>query len=166
VRGGNLDRRKTTAALAAALLTAALIAGGCSADDSAGRPGSTGRANGPKERIPISSATTKEKTEASHPEATLGTEPEPPGVVLHLEGDPKTIFTGICTVGEREDVLSGRVPKSYAFDPQGKGLTCHIQKQDRGEGRLKVILIAEGKTRSVQQTSARGGVIKVYYKGG
>jgi hypothetical protein len=162
----DLDRGKTTAALAAVLLTASLIAGGCSADDSAGGPGSTGRRDRPKEGAPVSSTTSREKTGPSRPEATLGAEPEPPGVVLRLEGDPKTAFTGICTVGGREDVLSGRVPERYAFDPQREGLTCRIQKQDRGEGRLKVILTAGGKTRSVQQTSARGRVISVSYKGG
>ncbi len=162
----DLDRGKTTAALAAALLTASLIAGGCSAGDSAEGSGSTGRANEPKEVAPVSSTTGGEKPGPSHPEATLGAEPEPPGVVLHLEGDPETTFTGICTVGGREDVLSGRIPERYAFGPQREGLTCRIQKQDRGEGRLKVILTAGGTTRSVQQTGARGGVISVSYKGG
>ncbi len=154
----DLGESKTTTALVAALLTVFLFAGACSGEDSAEGPGSTGS----EEDTLISSTTGREKTEP--PEATLGAEPASPGVVLRLEGDPKTTFSGICTVGERESVLSGRVPKRYAFDPEGEGLSCRIQKQDRDEGSLKVILSADDTTRSVQQTNVRGGVISISYK--
>jgi hypothetical protein len=160
----DLDQGRRTTALVAALLGASLIAGACSAGGPAERLGSTGKTNEPKEGTLVSSTAGREKT--GPPEATLGAASVSPGVVLRLEGDPKTTFSGICTLREREDVLSGRVPERYAFDPEGEGLSCRIQKQDRGEGRLKVILIAGGKTRSVQQTSARGGVISISYKGG
>jgi hypothetical protein len=93
-------------------------------------------------------------------------EPDSPGVVLRLEGDPKTSFSGICTVGGKQSVLSGRVPKRYTFDPEGQRLLCRIQKQDPGGGSLKVILAAGDTTQSVQQTSVRGGVISISYKGG
>ncbi len=155
---------KTSSALAAALLTLSLFAGACSGDDSAGGPDSTGRTTGPEEGSPVSSPTGRAKTEPSPPEATLDAEPDSPGVVLRLEGDPKTTFSGICAVGGRESVLSGRVPKRYAFDTEGEELSCRIQKQDRGAGSLKVILSADETTRSVQQTNARGGVISISYK--
>jgi hypothetical protein len=158
----DLGESKTTTALVAALLTVILFAGACSGEDSAEGPGSTGRTTGSEEDTLISSTTGREKTEP--PEATLGAEPASPGVVLRLEGDPRTTFSGICTVGERESVLSGRVPKRYAFDPEGEGLSCRIQKQDRDEGSLKVILSADDTTRSVQQTNVRGGVISISYK--
>jgi hypothetical protein len=86
--------------------------------------------------------------------------------VLRLEGDPKTTFSGLCTVGGEENVLSGRVPKRYAFDLDGQRLTCRIQKQDSGKGELKVILTANDTTRSVQQTSTHKGLINISYQGG
>ena len=158
----DLGESKTTTALVAALLAVFLFAGACSGEDPAEGPGSTGRTTGSEEDTLISSTTGREKTEP--PEATLGAEPASPGVVLRLEGDPTTTFSGICTVGGRESVLSGRVPKRYAFDPEGEGLSCRIQKQDRDEGSLKVILSADDTTRSVQQTNVRGGVISISYK--
>ncbi|MCA1687353.1 MAG: hypothetical protein LC714_01870 [Actinobacteria bacterium] len=107
-----------------------------------------------------------EKTESTTPpKATLGPGPDSPGVVLRLEGAPKTTFSGICTVGGKENVLSGRIPKRYAFDLKGQRLSCRIQKQDSGRGSLKVILTANDTTRSVQQTNARGGVINISYAG-
>ena len=99
----------------------------------------------------------------SPPEATLGKGPASPGIVLRLEGDPRTTFSGICTVGGKENVLSGRVPKRYAFE--GQKLSCRIQKQDSGRGSLKVILTANDTTRSVQQTNTRGGIMHISYEG-
>ncbi len=148
----------------AALLTVSLLAGACSGDDPGEGSGPTRSTTGPEEGTLVSSTTGQKKGESPPPEATLGPEPDSPGVVLRLEGDPRTTFSGICTVGERESVLSGRVPKRYTFDAQR--LSCRIQKQDRGAGSLKVILSADDTTRSVQQTNARGGVIRISYKGG
>ena len=115
-----------------------------------------------------STKTVQEETTASSPlpEATLGAGSDSPGVVLRLEGDPKTTFSGHCTVGGEVSVLLGRVPKRYAFDLDGKKLSCHIQKQDSGKGDLKVILTADDTTRSVQQTSSRDGFINISYQGG
>jgi hypothetical protein len=158
----DLGQGKATTALVAALLTVFLFGGACSGEDSAGSPDSTGV----EEDTLVSSTAGREKTEPSPPEATLGAEPEAPGVVLRLEGDPKTTFSGICNVGEKEYALSGRVPERYTFDPKVEGLSCRIQKQDRHEGSLKVILSAADTTRSVQQTNVHGGVISLSYRGG
>jgi hypothetical protein len=109
----------------------------------------------------------QETAEESPPEATLGPEPaDTPAVLLRLEGDPGTTFSGICAVGGEESVLSGRIPKRYAFDPRGQRLSCRIEKQDRRGGALKVILTAGDTTRSVQQTNKSGGVINISYGGG
>jgi hypothetical protein len=159
----NLGQGKAMKALVATLLTAFLFAGACSGDDAGEGSGSTVRTTGPQEGTLVSSTKEQEKTEP--PEATLGAGPDSPGVVLRLEGDPRTTFAGICTVGGKGSVLIGRVPKRYTFDPEGQGLSCRIQKRDRGRGSLKVILIADNTTRSVQQTSVRGGVITLFYKG-
>jgi hypothetical protein len=150
----------------AALLIVFLLAGACSSDDRGGGSGRTAGDTGSEEGTLVSSTTDGERTDVtSPPEATLGVEPDSPDVVLRLEGDPKTTFSGICTVGGRENVLSGRVPKRYTFDPKGEKLSCRIQKQDPGKGRLKVILTANDTTRSVQQTNTRGGVINISYQG-
>ena len=143
-----------------------LLAGACSEAPEQGSapPQTTGR----EESTRSSPATVREKTEdTTPPEATLGAEPEPPGVVLRIEGSRKTTFSGICAVGGEDNVLSGKVPKRFNFDlPQGRRLSCRIEKRDSGRGELKVILIAEGTTRSVQQTTSSGGVINVSYEGG
>ena len=99
------------------------------------------------------------------PEVTLGNsaggEAE---VMIRLEGDPKTTFSGLCSVGEERNVLSGQVPKHFAFDLKGRKLSCRIEKQDGGAGDLKVVLVAGETTRSVQQTNSPGGIIKISYE--
>jgi hypothetical protein len=158
-------------ALAVALLAVLLLAGACSGDpgrDSGGGSGSTKRNSDFEEGTLASTKTVHEEETTSSsppPEATLGAEPDSPGVVLRLEGAPKTTFSGICTVGGEESVLIGQVPKRYAFDLDGQVLSCRIQKQDPGRGELKVILAVDDTTRSVQQTSTRDGFINVSYQG-
>ncbi len=152
-------------ALAAALLTVFFLAGGCSGDDPGKGSRPAGETTSSEETTLASLTTEPEKTEDTSPQkATLGKGPDSSGIVLRLEGDPKTTFSGICTVGGKENVLSGRVPKRYAFE--GQKLSCRIQKQDPGRGSLKVILTAGDTTRSVQQTNTRGGVIHISYAGG
>ena len=172
-RCGTLTAREMRVPVAALLAVLLLLAGACSDNTRRGsgeNPGSTKRSSNFEEGTLASKKTVQEETTASSqlPEATLGTEPDSPGVVLRLEGDPKTIFSGLCTVGGEESVMSlrGRVPKRYAFDLDGKKLSCRIQKQDPGRGDLKVILIADDTTRSVQQTSSREGFINISYQGG
>jgi len=99
------------------------------------------------------------------PEVTLGQDPDgKPEVVIRLEGDPKTTFTGLCSVGGEQNVLSGQVPKRFTFDLSGERLECRIEKRDEGAGDLKVVLVAGDTTRSVQQTNAPGGVINLSYE--
>jgi hypothetical protein len=86
-------------------------------------------------------------------------------VLLRLEGAPGVRFSGLCSVGDEERVVTGRVPQRYAFDlVGGSSFSCRIQKQS-GPGNLRVILLAGGTTRSVQQTNAQGGTITVSYAG-
>ena len=100
------------------------------------------------------------------PEVTLGRDPGgKPEVVIRLEGDPKTTFTGLCSVGPEQNVLSGQVPKRFTFDLSGERLECRIEKRDEGGGDLKVVLVAGDTTRSVQQTNAPGGVVNLSYRG-
>ena len=85
--------------------------------------------------------------------------------MLRLEGGPRTTFSGLCSVGDEQSVLEGKVPKRFTFDPRWRELSCRIQKRDDGRGALKIILIAGNTTRSVQQTNAPGGTINLSYSG-
>lgn len=107
-----------------------------------------------------------ETTSEEPPKITLREEPGgQPEVVLRLEGGPKTTFSGLCSVGDEQNVLDGRVPERFTFDPGGRTMSCRIQKRDDGRGALRVILIAGDATRSVQQTNTPGGTIKLSYAG-
>jgi hypothetical protein len=165
----DLGQRATAKALvAASLVFFSLLAGGCSDDSgpSSDGTGSRGKSDSFEEGTLVSSPDGPKTTgEVPLPEATLGPEPDSPAVLLRLEGDPGTTFSGICTVGSKQSVLSGRIPKRYAFDPRGQRLSCRIEKRDPGGGDLKVILVAGDTTRSVQQTNTRGSVINVSYAG-
>ena len=115
----------------------------------------------------ISLATTLETTGDSRPpQVTLGDDSGgETDVMIRLEGDPRTTFSGLCSVGAAQKVLSGQVPRRFEFDLKGRQLSCRIEKRDKDKGDLKVVLAAGETTRSVQQTNTPGGVIKVSYKG-
>ena len=116
---------------------------------------------------PTSASTTElQTTKDSPPEISLGDDPGgKPNAVIRLEGDTGTMFSGLCSVGEKRSVLSGQVPKRFEFDLKGRQLSCRIEKRDGDTGDLEVILVAGDSTRSVQQTNAPGGVIEVSYEG-
>ena len=87
-------------------------------------------------------------------------------VTLRVEGDRKTAFSGVCSSGNEDTVIRGIVPKRFTYDlPEGRKLDCRIQKQDSGNGSMRIILLARNATRSVQQTNKRGGTINVSYSG-
>lgn len=158
---------KTLATTRAAMLLLAflLFAGACTGDPQDG----PGVPSGKTQADPKPSPTTGPETtgDTSPPEVTLGQDPgERPEVVIRLEGDPETTFTGLCSVGQEQNVLSGRVPKRFTFDLAGERLECRIEKRDEADGDLKVVLVAGDTTRSVQQTNAPGGVINLSYKNG
>ena len=149
---------KTFATARAAMLLLALLlfAGACS-----DAPPEETQAGGDTTPPPT---TGQETTGDPPPEVTLGEAPDRrPEVVIRLEGDPKTTFTGLCSVGQEQNVLSGRVPKRFTFDLAGERLECRIEKRDQGAGDLKIVLVAGDTTRSVQQTNAPGGVINLSY---
>jgi len=162
-----VQRANAKALVAMVFAFFSLLAASCSdgPDPSGGGTGST-RSSGQEESTRVTVPEGPETTgDAPPPEATLGEAPDSPAVLLRLEGDPGTTFSGICDVGGKESVLSGRIPKHYAFDPRGQRLSCRIKKRDSGGGNLKVILIAGDTTRSVQQTNTRGSVVNVSYYG-
>ena len=160
--------RPSVASAVALLFAVALLLGACSGETSgnAGRnPGGPGEEREPRGET-VAPTSGPETTAEGPPKITLGEEPGgPPEVVLRLEGGPKTTFSGLCSVGNEQSVLDGKVPKRFTFDPRGRELSCRIQKRDDGRGALKIILIAGNTTRSVQQTNAPGGTINLSYSG-
>ena len=81
--------------------------------------------------------------ESRPPEVTLGNDSGgEPDVMIRLEGDPRTTFSGLCSVGAAQKVLSGQVPKRFEFDLKGQQLSCRIEKRDKKKGDLKVVLAA------------------------
>ena len=167
---GSFETERVRAIVPAAMLLLAvlLFVGACSDEtknlDMRNHP--VGEKTEVTEETTSASITGLETTgEAPPPEITLGDPDGKPDVLIQLEGDPETTFSGLCSVGEERSVLSGQVPKRFAFDLRGRQLSCRIEKRDGGTGDLKVVLVAGEATRSVQQTNAPGGVIKVSYKG-
>ena len=150
------------------LLALLLFAGACSDEPADGSDGPAARAETRGDAASSPPAGGPETTgEGPPPEVTLRQEPvRLPEVVIRLEGDPETTFTGLCSVGREQKVLSGRVPKRFAFILSGRPLECRIEKRDGGEGDLKVVLVAGDTTRSVQQTNSPGGVINLSYESG
>ncbi len=153
----------------ALLFAVALLLGACTGETGQ-NGGDSGRDPGREEREPrgetVAPTPGPETTAQGPPKITLGEEPGgQPEVVLRLEGGPRTTFSGLCSVGDEQSVLDGKVPKRFTFDPRGRELSCRIQKRDNGRGALKIILIAGNTTRSVQQTNAPGGTIKLSYTG-
>ncbi len=85
----------------------------------------------------------------------------PQELTLRIKGDPKTEFSGTCTVGEEEYALSGQVPQSYHYKLDGQELECEIRKQNASGGSLKVILTGNG-IHAVQQIGSTGTLSLTY----
>lgn len=137
------------------MLIAVLIAG-CSDGDTVDRERSREFVEGTLSS-PATSARTTEVT------GITGGTVSNPNVSLRLEGDPQTTFSGICTVGTEESVISGQVPKLYRFELNGREFSCRIQKRNPEGGSLRVVLLAGDSTRSVQQTQSRNSIIRLSY---
>ncbi len=148
------------------LLVVLLFVGACSNDEKTQKDD-----NSPKQKTEMAEETTPLTTmlettgDSRPPEVTLGDDTRGgPEVVIRLEGDPETTFSGLCSVGSEQKVLSGQVPKRFEFDLKGRQLSCRIEKRDNKTGDLKVVLIAGEATRSVQQTNTPGKIIEVSYE--
>jgi hypothetical protein len=148
------------------LLVVLLFVGACWDDEKKRKGDPPGQKTEAAQESTPSPTTMLETTgESRPPEVTLGDDDRgEPGVVIRLEGDPLTTFSGLCSVGAEQKVLSGQVPKRFEFDLKGRQLSCRIEKRDNKKGNLKVVLTAGETTRSVQQTNTPDGVIKVSYE--
>lgn len=145
-----MEARKGTSLLSLVVL-AVLVAGGCATEEP---PPETGERENFQEGT-LSSNRTAETT-ASLREGASGSEG---GLLLRVEGARSTRFSGLCTVGDREYVISGAPSKTYSFEE--RPFSCRIQKQDDTGGNLKVTVVSGDSTRSVQQTNAEGGIVDV-----
>lgn len=143
------------------LFTTLLLAAGCS-EDTTQRERTREFVEGTLS-LPEAPETTGGVTNAG---STVGsTDATQPDVLLRLEGDPEVRFSGICTAGTEDNVISGQVPARYRFDLNGQNLSCRVQKRSPGNGSLRVVLLAGDSTRSVQQTEARDNVLNISYTG-
>jgi hypothetical protein len=85
-------------------------------------------------------------------------------VSLEIRGSPGTVFSGVCSVGEKEAELAGEVPQRFVYYPEGRKIHCELRKEDAGSGNLKVVLAAPG-NRIVQQTNAESGTVELTLSG-
>lgn len=106
---------------------------------------------------PAKNTADENRSRKDHPQKSY-----PGKLTLQVVGDPGTSFSGVCSVGEKEEAIAGRVPERYVFEPVDAGLECEIRKKDGGT--LEVIVAGEG-LRSVQQTAASGGTIRFAFSG-
>ncbi len=148
------------------LFLALLLAGACSDENTAEREATGEFVEGTLSSPQTPEPTQTQATTTTGETTTGGTVATPaPDILLRLEGDTKTTFSGICTVGGEESVISGQVPKLYRFEPNGRDLSCRIQKRDPGNGNLRVVLLSGDDTRSVQQTNSPEGIVRLSYRG-
>lgn len=142
------------------LIAVPLLAWGCSDTLSGG-------ATEPVGSTEESSSTGPARTdEPGSLEGTLKPRSGKPDVTLRVEGGRGIRFSGLCTVSQKDTAFTGEVPRQFTYHLEGQKLSCRIQKQDSGDGSLRVILLAGDTTRSVQQTSSRNGTIDISYSGG
>lgn len=83
-------------------------------------------------------------------------------ISLRIEGAESTRFSGICMVGDRQEIISGSPPKSYSFED--RPFTCNVEKQDSRSGNLQITVVSGDSARSVQQTNAEGGTIEISHE--
>lgn len=135
----------------AALLASAVFAAGCG--------------GGGEETQDESTEEQTEGTEAQREDTTVGRESTRGSgqeVVLEIDGDTGTEFSGVCSVGDEENEFSGEVPESFSYELRGQQLECEIRKESTGSGTLNVLLTGPG-DRIEQQTSTPGGTISLAY---
>lgn len=88
----------------------------------------------------------------------------PRKVTLRLTGDPKTEFSGACSVRQTEKALNGRVPERYVFEPRGERLECELRAQ--GGGALGMLVTDGAGVRSEQRITAGERTLQFAYSRG
>lgn len=88
----------------------------------------------------------------------------PVEVTLRLTGDPRTDFSGACSVGGTERTLEGRVPERYVFVPGDRGLRCELRTE--GGGALGIFLTDGAGVSSEQRATAGQSALRFTYHNG
>lgn len=148
---------------AVALVLAALLVAGCSSE-AVISDGDGGTEDFMEGTLAATTALAPATGEGAA-DGSLATGADTPDVTLRLEGDPNVSFSGYCYVGYALYPLSGEVPETFEYDLEGQPFSCSISKESRQSGSLRVILVADGSTRSVQQTDSAEAAIDVSYSG-
>jgi hypothetical protein len=65
-------------------------------------------------------------------------------VTLRIAGDEGTRFSGVCSVGQDEHDISGRVPQTFEFEPNDRKLWCEVRKQGAQGTGLEIMLEGQG----------------------
>ena len=81
-------------------------------------------------------------------------------VLLRIEGDSGTTFSGTCTIGDEEEQVDGEVPQRFTYELGGGKLECEITNE--GPGGIEIVL-RSGNDRSVQRVNTSGAVINLTY---
>lgn len=138
-------------------LSLVLLAGGCSGQEPQSESSEFNEGTLSSSTRPAETTGGLQQPPRAAPEDSVAGE-----VSLRVEGAEGTRFSGICTVGEREEIISGSPPRSYTFED--RPFSCTVEKQDSRGGNLKVTVVAGDSARSVQQTNAEGGTIELSYE--
>ncbi|MDQ4063287.1 MAG: hypothetical protein M3122_05185 [Actinomycetota bacterium] len=83
-------------------------------------------------------------------------------VALEIGGDPGTAFSGVCSIGDEENEISGEVPESLSYELGGRQLECEIRKEGTDSGALEILLTGPG-DRIEQRIDSPGGTINLVY---
>lgn len=73
-----------------------------------------------------------------------GNESLPGKVVLRVEGNPGTEFSGTCVAGGTEQEVAGRVPGRFVYELDGQELECEVRKVGSAAGELEISLDGGG----------------------
>jgi hypothetical protein len=121
--------------------------------------------NGARARAGDARASTREAVASSQGTTEKGDESKDRArkVTLEVVGDQGIPFSGVCSVGRHEEVLEGRVPERYVYEPGGTKLECEIRKEGAG---TPGILVTGEDVRSVQRTNAQGSTVRLALSGG
>ena len=151
------------------LLAAVLFAGACSDDDKDRRKDNPQGGKTEVKEETMSRLTTGLETTGNSrpPEVTLGEDTgDETGVVIRLEGDPRPRSQASAPLGKIRRCWAARRRDSVSSSTPTDGNSHAVSRnRTRKQASSKSSWSPAETTRSVQQTNAPGGVIKVSYEG-
>lgn len=142
-----------------ALIAAAILVTGCGAEEKT-QDDRADKQNTQQQTTKRTEERTKEDTKVGK----KGDEDKGSGgaVALEIGGDPGTAFSGVCSIGDEENEISGEVPESLSYELGGRQLECEIRKEGTDSGALEILLTGPG-DRIEQRIDSPGGTINLVY---